>query len=208
MLRVCILLVTFGLVSNTSAFDPESLARFKETGSCSACDLSGADLSGFVPSANGADPVDLRAARLSKADLNGIRLSGADLTGADLRGANLATANLEKARLRGADLTGAFGSFLNASGADFSGATLRATTACYDQNFTGAIFRGADLRDAKLCGSFWAGADLTGADLSGADLTFGDGPSQQQLDHACGDTKTELPSRTMRVPICATPVEK
>ncbi len=88
----------------------------------------------------------------------------------------------------------ATGSFLSVNRADLSGARLTSFKACYDQNFRAAILRGADLSGAELCGSFWHGADLAGADLSGSNVTHAVGLTQRQLDQACGDVTTQLPS--------------
>lgn len=150
------------------AFDPDDLAHLLTTLSCPACDLSGADL-------------------------NGKELRGADLRAANLSGAALDTANLDDAGLRGADLSNASGAFIRLAGADLSGANLAGFSACYDQDFTGAILRGANLSGAKLCASNWNRADLTGANLSGADLTYPLELQQAQLDRACGDLQTKLP---------------
>ena len=76
--------------------------------------------------------------------------------------------------------------------------------ACYDQDFTRAIFRGADLSNAKLCATAWSGADLSGAVLSGADLTYTHDLTQAQLDRACGDESTKLPAATFNIPRCNT----
>jgi pentapeptide repeat protein len=57
-----------------------------------------------------------------------------------------------------ATLSKASGSFRRLTGADVSGAKLVDIDACYDQDFTGAIFRDADLTNARLCGTSWDGA--------------------------------------------------
>jgi uncharacterized protein YjbI with pentapeptide repeats len=74
--------------------------------------------------------------------------------------------------------------------------------ACYDQDFSRAIFRGADLSNATLCATAWSGADLSGAILSGADLTYTHDLTQAQLDRACRDESTKLPSASLSVPRC------
>ncbi len=65
--------------------------------------------------------------------------------------------------------------------------------------FDGASFRGADLDRAMLTGATFAGADfrgasLDGAILAGANLSGVRNLRQSQLDDACGDEKTRLPS--------------
>jgi uncharacterized protein YjbI with pentapeptide repeats len=124
MLRVCIVTGLLLLASSAAAFDAGDLAKLKSTGSCRGCDLSGADL-------------------------HGLDLKGAHLSGADLSEAKLDTAYLSGALLRGADLSRATGSFLDLAGADLSGARLVEFDACYDQDFTRAIFRGADLSNGN-----------------------------------------------------------
>jgi uncharacterized protein YjbI with pentapeptide repeats len=165
------------LASDAAAFDEGDLARLRETGSCRACDLSAADL-------------------------HLMNLKQADLSGADLTGAQMDTANLSGASLRGADLSRATGSFIRLTGADLSGARLVEFTASYDQNFRGAILRGADLSRARLNSTFWHEADISGAILSGADLTEGYELTQEQLDRACGDDETKLPSPSFSVKRC------
>jgi hypothetical protein len=97
---------------------------------------------------------------LRKANLSGANLSGARLNRADLSGANLTRANLRGANLLSADL----------SGADLRGADL-----------TGADLGDANLTRAKLF------AVLNGTNLRGADLRGAFGPTQSQLDEACGE---------------------
>jgi hypothetical protein len=65
--------------------------------------------------------------------------------------------------------------------------------------FDGASFRGADLDRAMLTGASFAGADfrgasLDGAILAGANLSGARNLRQSQLDDACGDDRTRLPS--------------
>lgn len=176
-LRLAIAATSFVLAGEVLAFDPAEVERLAKTRSCPGCDLRAADL-------HGAD------------------LAGADLRGADLREAKLDTANLDGASLRGADLSRATGAFLRMARADLSGARLAGFHACYDQDFTGSVFRGADLTDAKLCATNWHGADLTGASLGGADLTHAIELTQAQIDGACGDSATQLPGRDMTIPPC------
>jgi uncharacterized protein YjbI with pentapeptide repeats len=91
---------------------------------------------------------------------------------------------------RGADLIGA-----RLAGADLRAASLR-----------GAYLIGADLSGADLRWADVIGADLRGADLRGTDLREAIFLIQSQLDAACGDAATVLPSRLTRPARWATTV--
>ena len=145
--------------------------------------LDEADIQGAVLVDANLQEANLRGANLQWAVLGGANLQGAvleyaNLQGADLAGANLQGANLEYANLQGADLDRA-----NLQGADLFGANLR------EADLDGANLQGADLDRANL-----QGADLYEAKLQGAELRYGEGLTQEELDGACGDEKTELPS--------------
>lgn len=97
------------------------------------------------------------------------------------------------ARLRQSDMSLATMDGVNFGSANLSIANL------YGARFTGASFKGANLADAILVGgSFdsadFSGANLTNANLSGAEMARSRGLTQAQLDKACGDAATELPS--------------
>lgn len=69
----------------------------------------------------------------------------------------------------------------------------------YGGRFTGTSFKNADLSRAILVGgSFdsanFDGANLTDANLSGAEMSKSRGLVQSQLNAACGDEYTQLPS--------------
>ncbi len=128
---------------------------------------------------------DLQNADLSNADLTRARLPGSHLAGARLSGTVLRRALLERVDLRRADL-----SYAVLSNADLRGADL-----------TGARLEGANLRGARL-----KGVRFDGARLSGADLTGTSGLKKTQLDHACGDATTQLPSSIPTIAPC-TPTE-
>lgn len=101
--------VTITLVPTLAqAWEPEAMDRLKDTQSCVACDLSGADLrwANVYEAELGGAP-NLVNAVMDEADLSGANLYGANLEGAMLRNANLAGATLSWASLLGADLTGA-----------------------------------------------------------------------------------------------------
>ena len=110
-----------------------------------------------------------------------IRLSsvtGMELPGVNLRSVRGGQAVLVKANLRNA----------NFQRADLSEADLRK-----------AFLLEADLQDAileaaNLQGAYLFNADLRGANLRRAKLKKAIGLTQQQLDEACGDAETSLPS--------------
>jgi uncharacterized protein YjbI with pentapeptide repeats len=171
-------------------------------------DLRGANL--FDTNLSRADLFD---ADLSRADLFGANLSSADLTDANLSGANLIQVNLSSANLGGANLSGANLIRVNLSDAklfdaNLSGATLILAN-LFDANLSRADLSGADLTGDDLTGANLArvnlssanlvGANLTDAklfdaNLSGANLITARNLSQQQLDKACGNADTKLPS--------------
>jgi Pentapeptide repeats (8 copies) len=119
------------------------------------------------------DGVSLAKAPLRQAHLVDIDLRGADLQGADLRGADLQGADLSDANLQGA--------FLG------QGANLQ-----------GAFLADANLQDA----SFWGGADLHAAlelsNIKNADLQGAMGLTQEILNGAVGDDRTQLPEGLTR----------
>jgi uncharacterized protein YjbI with pentapeptide repeats len=100
--------------------------------------------------------------------------------------------------LQGADLSNTCVKARDLHGADFDGA--KAVLMCMSYaNFSGATFRGTDLSGANLAHADLDGADLTGADLTiasikGTDLTHAKGLTQAQLDQACGDAETKVPT--------------
>ena len=107
--------------------------------------------------------------------------------------------------LRGADLMNTCVKEHDLHGADFDGAD--ATLMCMSfANFTNASFRGTDLSAANLAGAKMDGADLTGAKLDitsflGTDLSRTKGLTQAQIDVACSDDKTKLPSG-LKIHVC------
>ncbi|MGD0192009.1 MAG: pentapeptide repeat-containing protein [Rhizomicrobium sp.] len=108
--------------------------------------------------------------------------------------------------LAGADLTNQCVKQGNLEGADFSGAKLVLMCMSY-ADFKGASFRNADLSGANLAHATLDDADLSGATLSitsikGTDLTHAKGLTQPQLDRACGDAATRVPS-PLKVKTCS-----
>ncbi len=108
--------------------------------------------------------------------------------------------------LAGADLTNTCVKHGNLEGADFD--RVKAVLMCMSYaDFRGATFRNADLSGANLAHAVLDGADLTGAELSitslkGTDLTHVKGLTQHQLDEACGDAGTKVPTG-MKVKFCS-----
>jgi uncharacterized protein YjbI with pentapeptide repeats len=77
---------------------------------------------------------------------------------------------------------------------------------CSGCNLSEASFRNTDLSHVDISGAILANADLTGAKLTlaniqGADLSTAKGLTQSQIDRACGDHTTKLPSR-LHVQFC------
>jgi len=84
--------LVLGAIGTAVAADDALVEQLRQTGKCTLCDLSGAQLSGF---------------NLQGVDLTGSDLHDAVLYGTNLRGAKLAGTILQGADLRLADLTGA-----------------------------------------------------------------------------------------------------
>lgn len=128
-------------------------------------------------------------------DCPGCNLFQGDFSGMEVRGLNLAGA-----RLRQADL-----SLTVMNRTRFSRADMRDVDA-YGGVFSGSNFAGADLTNASFVGAYldgatFAGARLSGTNLSGAHLARAIGLTQSQLNQACGDDATVLPSG-LRIPAC------
>ena len=112
------------------------------TGSCSHCNLRGAQLQGY---------------NFAGANLNGADLSG----GAKLQGATLSFAYMPDADLTGADLTGA-----HLNDVDFYQVTKRPSL--NGATLTQAQFANANLIGIDLSHAFLEGADFSGAQMPGA----------------------------------------
>lgn len=115
---------------------------------------------------------------LFQAELSYLDLSDVDVSGARLRQANMQLSTFDHWSFENANLSVAnlFGTRFNR--ADFTNANLQAAT----------------LVGAYLGHSTVQGMDLTGANISGADLSDVKGLTQSQLEGACGDPSTKLPS--------------
>ena len=109
-------------------------------------------------------------------------------------------------QLQGANLLNTCVKTKDLHGANFDGAN--ATLMCMSfANFKGASFRGTNLDAANLSSAKLDGADLTGASTHitsflGTDLTHVKGLTQAQLDVACSDAKTKVPSG-FKVHVCS-----
>jgi uncharacterized protein YjbI with pentapeptide repeats len=122
---------------------------------------------------------------LFQIDLSYQSIAGRNFSAARVRQANLSLATADRIRLVSANL-----SLTNLFGARLSGADLS------DANLEGATFVGAYLGGARL-----GGAVVNGANFSGAELADAIGLTQAQLNTACGDETTTLPTG-MTIPAC------
>lgn len=126
--------------------------------------------------ADGANFKKIEAYRsdFSNASLNGASFANAELQRAEFDSAQLANADFQKAELGRADFNKAVLSDVNFSFANLSRATL-----------SGAVIKG----QISLSGAFMYLTRIEGLDLSNAA-----GLQQAQLNLACGDNSTKLPS--------------
>lgn len=167
---------------------------------------------------------DLEGANLFSTDFSLTDLSGANVKSANLEKATLVRASLEGAHAEGANfakIEAYRSSFANiaAEGASFAGAELQRANFAGAQ-LSGATFEKAELGRADfdkavLTGAKFSFANLSRADLSGAtfegpvmfdrafmfltrieglDLSAAAGLEQAQIDLACGDASTKLPT--------------
>lgn len=126
--------------------------------------------------ASGSGVIDLTGAHIQGAHLSHL-FGNVDLSGAILQDADLSSADLRLTPLQGAILNGA-----RLNDADLSGAKLM------NSKLVGVEVRGAHLQGADLTGAELLNADLSNADLRNAFV------AQSQLNRACGDERTKLPS--------------
>lgn len=171
--------------------------------------LGGSDLNGANLAGTDFTSTDLRDANLEGANLEKASLVRASLAGAKADKANFAKieayrtsfaglsaqgASFAGAELQRADFTGA-----NVTGADFQKAELGRVN-FGKATITGTAFPMANLSRAEMRGTTFEGAiDFTDAflflaRLEGLDLSKATGLQQMQIDLACGDAKTKLPT--------------
>src|SRR5690606_19477688 len=122
---------------------------------------------------------------LFQGDFAGRERGGLTLSGARIRQADISLSVMNRTNFRRADLRDveAYGAVLSSS------------------NFVGADLTNASFVGPYLEGAAFAGARLDGANLSGAQLSRATGLTQGQLNQACGDENTVLPSG-LRIPAC------
>jgi uncharacterized protein YjbI with pentapeptide repeats len=188
--------------------------RNRETERDERLDLSDTNLMGaFLPRAQ------LEGANLSGGHLEGAFLVGAQLEDAHLEGTHLEGAQLPHAHLEGAHLDGAVleGGQTNLWGAHLEGANLQRAhlknAFLINAHLEGAELGRKDYPDKDfyelMTGADLSGALLDGAHLEGANLVDALGLTQEQLNAACVDDKTNLGGtgleRPARRPCCDTP---
>src|ERR687890_1441621 len=123
-----------------------------------------------------------------------IRLFYADLTSANLKGSDSQENKfvLENVNLRGVNLADADLEYISMKGSNLSNSHLVNTD-----------LSNADLSDANLYHAYLDNVDLSGANLSDADLSDLDlrndtGLTQEQIDEAIGNERTQLPDDLQR----------
>ncbi len=165
-------------------------------------DLHGANLQGANLQQIYLQGADLRNANLQGADLYGAKLQKAKLSFGDLQGADLSEAVLQGAELRGAKLQRANLSFGDLQGATLVDAKLQGASLVV-ANLQGAHLFQAKLQGADLSEAVLQGANLRDANFQGANLEGAKGLAQEQLDGACGDHETGLPSPDLTIELCS-----
>ena len=142
-----------------------------------------------------AGPVTNQAARDATAARvrAGAACPNCDLFQADLSYQNLARRDFSGARLRQSELSLATADRTNFHRANLSIANLFGAR-LGRANLTDANLSRATLVGAYLGGARMHGAVLTHANLAGAELAEAIGLTQAQLDAACGDASTTLPT--------------
>ena len=115
---------------------------------------------------------------LFQADFSYRKITGVSFAGARLRQSNMTLAILDDVSFRGANL-----SIANMYGVRLTGASLK------DADLTDAILVGGSFESTNF-----EGAVLKNTNISGAEMSRARGLTQGQLNEACGDASTVLPS--------------
>jgi hypothetical protein len=147
------------------------------------------------------DWLDLRYTQLATAPLDNAHLEFAVFIGTHLQGAYLLGAHLKGAFLMGAHLEGAELDFADLYSAHLEGAYLQ--DACLPDakiRFTG--LRHTHLERANLQMADFQGAQFLQTHLQGTDLRGAKNLTKEQLQEACVDEKTQLPSHLKRPDPC------
>lgn len=167
-------------------------------------DLTGAHLSGADFSVS-----DLREANLNSADLQRATLLRASLAGASAQKANFAKVEAYRSSFAGISAEGASFASAELQRSDFSGARL--TGADFEKaelgraNFDKAVLTGTRFPLANLARADFNGATIEGpidfgrafmflTRIEGLDLSAAANLDQAQVDMACGDESTKLPT--------------
>jgi len=122
---------------------------------------------------------------LFQVDLSYQELERRNLTGARLRQADLSLSTFDRSTFAGANMSVVNGFGIRADHADFS-----------DVNFEDAVLVGGSFKSAKF-----DNANLADVNFSGSDLSTATGLTQVQLNTACGDAETRLPTGLL-LPAC------
>lgn len=227
-------LPVLGAASSANAQIRVDSRLFTSSGSCANCDFSGRSMTGMTLrdsnfagsqfnnanlSGGSFDRSNLSGTQFHRAFLARVEGASVNLTEASLRDATLSEASLNesvmiRADLRRADLTRA-----TFTKTDFTDADLTSANGVdvdfRESNFRNARFDHMNLNRAKLDAAHFQGvqfgnalfaeATMAGADFSDADLSMAQGLSQAQLDTACGNANTQLPT-PLSLPYCESAV--
>lgn len=170
--------------------------------------LTGQNLSGGTFVDTDFDRTDLKNVKLMdsdlrQADVGSARLEGADLSKSKMMKLQGDRANFRQAKLQGADMTKAEVERADFSGANLSGAVM-VKTELGRANLSGAVLDGADMTRAEIARAVFEGSSLVGTNFhdaytyltnfEGTDLSQAEGLVQEQLNVACGDDTTVLPT--------------
>jgi len=139
---------------------------------------------------------------LSNKDMTRMKLQNSDLSGSIFNRSNLSGGNFDNSNLSATHFKGEFHESIfndsnlvsvSAEDADFSNSHFVNARADHI-NLEGANLTGTIFKDTKFGNALFERAVLKDADISGADLRDVTGLTQAQLDTACGNYKTRLPT--------------